>query len=117
LANDTDVDIATNQDILTVTSISQGGTSEAVAPGTTAVLVGVYGELHMDALGGYQYVLNNDSAAVQQLLASSAPLTESFSYTLRDIGGLTSSASLTITIRGANDAPDAQPDTAAVTEK
>nr|WP_314355814.1 VCBS domain-containing protein [uncultured Achromobacter sp.] len=117
LANDTDVDIATNQDILTVTSISQGGTSEAVAPGTTAVLVGVYGELHMDALGGYQYVLNNDSVAVQQLLASSAPLTESFSYTLRDIGGLTSSASLTITIRGANDAPDAQPDTAAVTEK
>ncbi|CUI72965.1 VCBS domain-containing protein [Achromobacter kerstersii] len=117
LANDTDVDIETNQDILTVTSISQGGSTETVAPGTTAVLVGVYGELHMDALGGYQYVLNNNNTAVQQLLASSTPLTESFSYTLRDIAGLTSSASLTITIRGANDAPEAQPDTASVSEK
>ncbi|WP_454674132.1 VCBS domain-containing protein [Achromobacter pestifer] len=117
LNNDTDVDIQTNQDVLNVTAISQGGASQGVTPGSSASLQGVYGTLFMDALGGYQYVLDNNNVAVQQLLASSAPLIETFGYALKDSAGVTSSATLTITIQGANDAPEAQGDTGSALEK
>ncbi|MGE6917468.1 VCBS domain-containing protein [Achromobacter kerstersii] len=117
LANDLDVDIATNQDVLSVTRITLGGNSQAVASGTPATLAGLYGTLVMDALGTYQYILDNSNTAVQRLLPGSAPLSETFTYDLKDGAGLVSSATLTITIRGANDAPAAQDDTAAAVEK
>ncbi|MFF7056498.1 VCBS domain-containing protein [Achromobacter spanius] len=117
LTNDLDVDIQTNDDRLSVTQIGQGGATQAVTPGTPGTLVGQYGTLVMNAQGSYEYVLDNGNPLVQQLLASSAPLSESFTYNLRDAAGAVSSATLIITIQGANDAPVANVDTGQATEQ
>jgi hypothetical protein len=42
---------------------------------------------------------------VQALRTSSDTLTDTFTYTMTDSGGLTSTTQITITIQGANDAP------------
>lgn len=117
LTNDLDVDIETNQDTLIVTQIGNGMATEAVSPGNSGTLAGQYGTLVMDAVGTYRYVLDNANPAVQQLLASSAPLSDTFTYALRDVSGAVSSATLVITIQGANDAPVAQNDSGQATEQ
>ncbi|EHK65564.1 VCBS domain-containing protein [Achromobacter arsenitoxydans] len=118
LDNDLDVDIQTNGDILTVTQATGAGGTVLVDPLAGEVPVaGLYGTLFINADGGYRYVVNNADPVVQALLASSAPLTDTFSYTLRDTGLLSSSAQLVITLTGANDAPDAVNDAGAAQEK
>lgn len=118
LANDKDVDIQTNADVLTVTQASGAGGPVTVDPlGGETPVAGLYGTLFINAQGGYRYVVNNADLTVQALLASSTPLTDTFSYSLRDTGLLTSSAQLTITLTGANDAPTAVDDTGAADEK
>lgn len=64
-----------------------------------------YGALSAQGSGVYRYTLDNDNPSVQALNASET-LTEVYTYTLSD-GSLTDTATLTITINGA-DEPVAQ---------
>lgn len=117
LANDTDVDIQTNGDVLTVTQATGILGPVAVDPGGEVPVAGRYGTLYINADGGYRYVVNNADPAVQALLASSTPLQDTFSYALRDSALVASSAQLVITLTGANDAPTAGNDSGTAEEK
>ncbi|WP_315810157.1 VCBS domain-containing protein [Pseudomonas sp. C9-3] len=117
LDNDTDVDIATNGDVLKVTRVenSIGGFATVAASGVTT-LAGRYGTLYITATGGFQYVVDNTNAAVQALRSAGDVLRESFGYFITDTGNLSSSTSLTIDIHGANDTPVASADTGIAVE-
>ncbi|MEG0139407.1 MAG: retention module-containing protein, partial [Comamonas sp.] len=65
---------------------------------------GQYGVVTLNADGSYAYVLNNDLHAVQSL-AVGETLTETYTYTVTDAAGNTSSSTLTITVVGTNDIP------------
>ncbi|WP_236200292.1 VCBS domain-containing protein [Pseudomonas pseudonitroreducens] len=112
LDNDTDVDIATNNDFLRVSRLENaaGGGVNVPANGTVVSLAGRYGTLYITANGGYQYVVDNNNAAVQALRTGTDQLRDSFGYFVVDSGGLSSSTSLTIDIHGANDTPIGVPD-------
>ncbi|MBD9449965.1 DUF4082 domain-containing protein, partial [Rhizobium sp. RHZ02] len=98
LANDTDPD---QNDTKTVTAVSFGATTGTLG----TALAGTYGSLLIDATGAYSYTINETNSAVQALRQSTNTLNEVFSYTMRDAAGATATASLTITIHGADDAP------------
>ncbi|MFO0526679.1 MAG: cadherin domain-containing protein, partial [Planctomycetota bacterium] len=61
--------------------------------------------INISASGAYTYTVDNSNAAVQALRTSGNTLTDTFTYTMRDAAGLTSTTQVTITIQGANDAP------------
>ncbi|HEX8573833.1 MAG TPA: Ig-like domain-containing protein [Allosphingosinicella sp.] len=84
------------------------GDSMSATPGT---FVGVYGTLVMNANGTYTYTPNS----LAQSLALGQNVTDTFTYTVSD-GSLSDTGTLTITIAGRNDAPTANPDTAATGE-
>jgi len=109
LDNDTDVD---GNDVLKVTDLRQSGIIGSV--GTP--FKGLYGTLTLDADGNYSYVVDNDNPLVQSLRTSAEVLREVFTYQIRDLAGATSSATLTVVIRGANDNPVAVDDTAVAVE-
>jgi VCBS repeat-containing protein len=94
LTNDTDVDTG---DTKTVSALT-GGT---VGTG----LVGTYGTLTLNANGTYSYAVNNANATVNALRTAAQTVSETFTYTMADTAGATSSSTLVITIQGANDAP------------
>jgi len=98
LVNDTDPDAG---DTKTVTAVRFGTTNGTLGTG----LAGTYGTLVLGATGGFTYSLNDNLSVVQALRQSTDVLTDSFTYTMRDTAGATSSNTLTITIQGANDAP------------
>jgi VCBS repeat-containing protein len=98
LANDTDPDAG---DTETVSAVSFGATSGTLG----TALNGAYGSLVLNAAGTYSYAVNENNASVQALRQSTNTLSDVFSYTMRDTAGATATASLTITIHGANDAP------------
>ena len=98
LSNDTDPDAG---DTKTVTAVVFGSTSGTLG----TALNGTYGSLVLNASGAYSYAVNETNAAVQGLRQSTNTLSDVFSYTMRDTAGATATASLTITIHGANDAP------------
>ncbi|MGR9080364.1 DUF4082 domain-containing protein [Rhizobium leguminosarum] len=98
LTNDTDADAG---DTKTVTAVVFGATSGTLG----TALNGTYGSLVLNASGVYSYAVNETNAAVQALRQSTNTLSDVFSYTMRDTGGATATANLTITIHGANDAP------------
>ncbi len=117
LTNDTDVDIQTNNDVLRVTRLENSFGGFVTVPATSVVsLAGRYGTLFITASGGFQYVVDNNNAAVQELRTTADFLRESFGYFIADTGGLTSSTSLTIDIHGANDTPIASGDTGTAIE-
>ena len=99
LANDTDID---------------AGDSKTVV--STGDIIGSYGTLTLHADGNYSYAVDNDNPLVQALRTSGDTLTDVVTYTMRDAAGATSTATLTITIRGANDTPVAANDTAIAVE-
>jgi VCBS repeat-containing protein len=107
LINDNDVD---------GTDTKQVGAVNGSAENVGVAVAGLYGTLTLDEFGHYTYTLDNDNAAVQALRTASDTLSDSFSYTMHDLAGATSTASLTVTMHGANDAPQAQDDTADATE-
>lgn len=110
LTNDSDVDAGESK---TVTAL----TSSASVSGTPgSALAGSYGSLTLNADGSYTYVVDNANATVQGLRTSSNSLTETFTYSMRDAAGATSSTTLTITITGANDNPLAANDTGTAVE-
>jgi len=106
LGNDTDVDTGDTR------SVSKAGTATAttdVNVGTTSAnglsVVGAYGTLKLGADGSYTYTVNQDNATVQALLPGSPALTDTFTYELKDAAGATHTATLTVSVQGANDAP------------
>ncbi len=103
LANDTDPDAL---DTKTVSAV-------AGAPGNVgAVISTTYGTVKINADGSYSYTLDNTRPATQAL-AQGRSVTESFTYTVKDTAGLTSSSTLTVTVTGTNDTPVAVADSAA----
>ncbi|WP_161809484.1 VCBS domain-containing protein [Stenotrophomonas panacihumi] len=108
LANDIDVDIATNGDSLSVTQLRNQNTGNTAGPlpgNARTALVGQYGTLYFYGDGAFEYVVDNTNADVEALRTSSQRLFETFLYDAVDTGGLGTSAVLTIAIHGANDAP------------
>ncbi|RBP46029.1 VCBS repeat-containing protein [Roseimicrobium gellanilyticum] len=97
---DTDIDIET----LTVSSVN------GVPGNVGAAVAGAYGTLTLGSNGAYSYILNDAHASVQALDAGET-LTDVFNYTANDGSTNSASATLTITIFGANDAPVAIADT------
>ncbi|MGM4906713.1 DUF4082 domain-containing protein [Tardiphaga sp. 866_E4_N2_1] len=98
LINDTDPDLG---DTKTVTAVKFG----TVAGTVGAALTGAHGSLVLNAAGAFTYTVNETDAAVQALRQSTNTVTDVFSYTVRDTAGATSTTTLTVSIRGANDAP------------
>ena len=104
LTNDTDVDTG---DTKTVSGVTGGSVGSAVT--------GTYGSIVIDADGDWTYSLDNTDPQTQAL-AQGQVVTETFTYTVQDTNGATSSTTLTITITGTNDAPDAVNDAIAAIE-
>lgn len=108
LANDIDVDIATNGDSLSVTELRSQNTGNSANPlpnNVRTALVGQYGTLYFYADGAFEYEVDNTNPDVEALRTSSQRLFETFFYDAVDTGGLGTSAVLTLIIHGANDAP------------
>ena len=115
LDNDTDVDNADHGDAgaseLTVASVAYSG--EGSPPDRASdlyeadhVIEGEYGTLYLNNDGSYHYV--EDKSATDPLNSGDPDVTDVFTYVVSDNqpgGALTDSATLTITISGANDSP------------
>ncbi|MFI8481095.1 VCBS domain-containing protein [Pseudomonas sp. NPDC078700] len=97
LNNDSDVD--RNGEALTVTAVTGGSIGTAFA--------GTYGSLRLNSDGSFTYTVDNNNPLVQQLRTALNRVSESFTYTIRDVAGATTTATLTITISGQNDTPRA----------
>ncbi|MFM7741353.1 MAG: VCBS domain-containing protein, partial [Planctomycetota bacterium] len=106
LTNDTDVDAGDTKTVVGVQAGVQASTSGSVA----ATVTGAYGSIVINANGSYTYTVDNTNAAVQALRISGQTLTDTFTYTMRDTGGLESTTQITLTIQGANDTPTAVAD-------
>jgi VCBS repeat-containing protein len=115
LTNDTDVDIVTNADQLHVASVGPGNGGQIPIVGVV-VITGQYGQLIVGSNGAYQYVVDNNNPLVQALRLSGQTLTDSFDYVLADLAGATDTATLTVTIQGANDTPLGVDDTGTAIE-
>jgi VCBS repeat-containing protein len=115
LANDTDVDIATNADRLNLVSVGPASGIQTAITGAV-VINGQYGQLLIGSNGAYEYVVDNNNATVQALRLSGQTLTDRFDYTLSDLGGAHSGATLTVTIQGANDTPQGVDDNGVAVE-
>jgi len=122
LTNDSDVDrndtpLPTKGSVSGIrTGIKEGSGVAGVPDGSGGfVLVGTYGTLRINANGSYTYTVDNGNPAVDGMDAGDQ-FTETFSYTVLDTGGLSDIALLTITIKGANDAPVAGNDTSSAIE-
>ncbi len=106
LTNDTDADTVLG-DKITINGVragaeSAGGVLTAVSGSLS--LTGIYGTLAINAAGSYIYTLNNADPDTRSLTGG-ATVTDVFTYRLVDSKGLSDTAQLTITIKGANDAP------------
>ena len=112
---DSDVDDSAS---LSITQIKKnGGSNSAVASGSSynssgTSVTGTYGTLTIGADGSYTYAATQDAADPLDVGESA---TDVFVYTLSD-GTATTTATLTITILGANDAPVAANDYGAINE-
>ena len=116
---DSDIDAS---DSLSITQIKKdGGSNSSVAEGSTyngsgssagTSVTGTYGTLTIGADGSYTYAATQDAA---DALDVGDTATDVFVYTLSD-GTATTTATLTITILGANDAPVAADDYGAINE-
>ncbi len=103
LTNDSDADAG---DVISVKDIKAGtnGALTTVSANGTQI-VGAFGTLSIAANGAYTYTVDNTNATVQALNTSSTALDDTFTYTVKDSAGLTSTATLTVSVNGANDAP------------
>ncbi len=81
-----------------------------------ASVTGTYGSITIGSNGIYTYTVDDSNSAVQTLRNTSQTLTDLFTYEVVDAGGLTSLATLTVTIQGANDNPIANADTGTAIE-
>jgi VCBS repeat-containing protein len=112
-----DSDVDNHVSDLIISAIRTGPEAGAGTAGTVGqALQGSFGKLTLGQDGNYTYVVDDNNATVQALNVGQT-LTDNFTYTLQDPGGLTDKATLAITIQGRNDAPVAVNDTASATEK
>jgi T1SS-143 domain-containing protein len=96
LTNDTDANV---YDTRGVTQVGD----KPVTASEPAVVNGTYGSLTIHADGTYTYTLNNGATATQSLNGTDTAH-DTFTYTMKDAHGLTSQATLDITVHGSNDA-------------
>ncbi|MCC6074099.1 Ig-like domain-containing protein, partial [Pseudomonas sp. GCM10022188] len=114
LGNDTTP--AGSNSIVSARASSSASTTTVTAGGSNVTITGQYGTLTLNSSGTYTYTVDNSNATVQALHGSSNTLTETFVYTVQNTAGFKDSATLTITVQGANDAPVAGNDSASATE-
>ncbi|HKO69493.1 MAG TPA: VCBS domain-containing protein, partial [Bradyrhizobium sp.] len=96
-------DVDPDNNALTVVALASG-----TDQGTSFAKTGTYGSLVINkATGDYVYTLADGQSNVQSL-AAGQQVTDTFSYTISDGFGGTSSANLTVTVFGTNDAPVVQ---------
>jgi VCBS repeat-containing protein len=107
-----DISIKTCGNVLANDSDPDAGTVLSVA--NAGVYAGTYGQLILQANGSYTYTLNN-SALVVQSLAQCQIVTDTFTYQATD-ELLSTPSTLTVTIKGTNDAPVVVADCAFVQE-
>jgi VCBS repeat-containing protein len=115
LANDTDVDSVANGETKTVTGVVAGVAGSAAGSVGSSV-TGNFGAINLNADGSFTYVVDETNAAVQALRLNSQTITDVFTYTVTDTGGLTSTTQITVTIQGGNDAPVTSDDTSIAIE-
>src|SRR5207237_944806 len=94
LGNDTDPDSAGNGETQAVSEVN------GLLVNVGAPVAGTHGTLTLNANGTYSYAIDNSDTAVQALRLSTQVLTDTFTYTVADAAGATSSTTLTITIHG-----------------
>ncbi|WP_346308847.1 tandem-95 repeat protein, partial [Limnohabitans sp.] len=98
-------DSAGPSDSLSLKSVTGAGSATAVAVNGSTSIVGSFGTLSMSANGSYTYTVDQRNASVQALNAGSSAISDVFTYTVHDVAGLSSTATLTVAVNGANDAP------------
>jgi VCBS repeat-containing protein len=114
---DTDVDSPAHGETITVQGVAAGNTgtvAQNVDPVTGIDVVGSHGTLHVNADGSYSYTVDNTAGNAVDQLNSGGSLPDTFTYTIKDAAGATSTAHVNVTIHGANDAPVAVADSATV---
>jgi len=121
LTNDTDPDITLVAGTTHVVSAvrSELGNGSSWNGTSTLTVVGRYGTLTINPDGSYSYTADPNNAAVIALATNQQQLTETFSYTLSEVGTnpiLTASSTLKIVIKGGNDDPVARDDSNYVNE-
>jgi VCBS repeat-containing protein len=104
LTNDSDPDIGDGKSVIGVAS----GTPASASGFVGSSVAGLYGSVIINADGSYTYSLNNSNSAVQALRTASDTLVDTFTYTMTDSAGSSSTARLSVSIAGANDHPTAQ---------
>jgi VCBS repeat-containing protein len=101
LANDTDGDVG---DTKTIIGIAAGNLPNT-AGNVGSSVIGNYGSILISSNGEYTYTVDSNHPTVRALRSASETLSDVFSYTVRDAGGLTGTTQITITIQGANKRP------------
>jgi fimbrial isopeptide formation D2 family protein/uncharacterized repeat protein (TIGR01451 family) len=96
-------------DVLTVRGVAAGTVVGPLAAAVGVPVAGLHGSLTIGPDGTYTYRVDPTDAAVLALRPGQT-LTDTFTYTIGDIAGATSTTTLTITIDGFDDPPRAQPD-------
>lgn len=106
LVNDTDPDTL---DALSVIGVMAGNGVPSGGVGTA--IAGAYGHLTLNGDGSYTYVADKASG-----LDAAATVQDRFTYQISDGHGGTSTSTLTLSVGGTNDTPNANPDTNAVSQ-
>ena len=101
LENDTDPDAGDSKKVIGFTTGTTYGTSPTALGG---FLEGSYGMLLLESGGEYLYTVDQDAA---RTVRGGETGQDIFSYRMQDAAGLTSDSTLTISINGINDAPEA----------
>jgi VCBS repeat-containing protein len=95
-------------DSLKVTLIKVlGGSNNSISNGSSITITGTYGQLTVNSFGGYTYRANQDAA---DTLDTGESAKDIFVYTVSDGNGGTDTGTLTITINGVEDNPNAVKD-------
>ncbi|WP_345478759.1 VCBS domain-containing protein, partial [Niveibacterium umoris] len=108
---DTDADAT---DSLTVTGVASGTPALAPVGAVGTAVVGTYGTLTLNNDGTYNYVLNNGSTAVQNLIAGQV-VNDLFTYTISDGHGGSATTTLTVAVTGTQDLTAGTPSVVNVT--
>ncbi|PHS22599.1 MAG: hypothetical protein COA83_11380, partial [Methylophaga sp.] len=91
-------------DATSVTGAAAGTSVVDVVGGVALSIAGTYGSVVINANGSYTYTLDNSNTTVQGLDDLEA-VTDTFSYTITDQDGDSSTTTLVITVNGQTDGP------------
>ncbi len=86
------------------------GIQSSASGNVGTVVTGLYGSINIASNGSYTYTVDNSLAAVQALLNYGDTLTDTFTYTVMDLAGATTTTQIVVTIHGQNDGPTAVSD-------